>query len=186
MTQGYELEQDHRPLELQVHGRLGGPARLLAAVNRAVILVSMVAIVAACCILTLSVVMRYFLRLPTDWQDEASIFLLVGATFLTGAYVQAHRGHVGIEALAAILPDKVNQARLLLVDVASLAFCAFFSWKSWTLLHEAIVDEQTTSSTWGPPLWIPYGLMAVGITLLVLQLLLQVLVRLAGEEENIR
>jgi TRAP-type C4-dicarboxylate transport system permease small subunit len=184
MTHGYELEQDHRPLEIQVHGALGGPAKLLAFVNRAVILASMIAIVVACCVLTLSVVMRYFLKMPTDWQDEASIFLLVGATFLTGAYVQAHRGHVGIEAMAEILPAGVNRARLLLVDVASFAFCAFFSWKSWTLLHEAVVDEQTTSSTWGPPLWIPYGLMSVGMTLLSLQLLLQALVRLFGEEDE--
>jgi TRAP-type C4-dicarboxylate transport system permease small subunit len=138
----------------------------------------------ACCVLTLSVVMRYFLKMPTDWQDEASIFLLVGATFLTGAYVQAHRGHVGIEAMAEILPAGVNRARLLLVDVASFAFCAFFSWKSWTLLHEAVVDEQTTSSTWAPPLWIPYGLMSVGMTLLSLQLLLQVFVRVFGEEDE--
>ena len=42
MTQGYELEQDHRPLEIQVHGTLAGPARLLAFVNRAVILLSMI------------------------------------------------------------------------------------------------------------------------------------------------
>jgi TRAP-type C4-dicarboxylate transport system permease small subunit len=182
MTHGYELEQDHRPLEIQVHGTLARPARLLAFINRAVILLSMIAIVVACCVLTLSVVMRYFLKMPTDWQDEASIFLLVGATFLTGAYVQAHRGHVGIEALAEILPAGVNRTRLLLVDVASFVFCAFFSWKSWTLLHEAVVDEQTTSSTWGPPLWIPYGLMSVGMTLLSLQLLLQVFVRVFGEE----
>jgi TRAP-type C4-dicarboxylate transport system permease small subunit len=184
MTQGYELEQDHRPLEIQVHGTLEGPARLLAFANRAVILASMTAIVVACCVLTLSVVMRYFLKMPTDWQDETSVFLLVGATFLTGAYVQAHRGHVGIEALASILPEGVNQLRLLFVDVVSFAFCAFFSWKSWTLLHEAIVDEQTTSSTWAPPLWIPYGLMSVGMTLLSFQLLLQIFVHVFGEEEK--
>jgi TRAP-type C4-dicarboxylate transport system permease small subunit len=184
MTQGYELEQDHRPLEFQVHGALEQPAKLLAFVNRVVILISMIAIVAACCVLTLSVVMRYFLKLPTDWQDEMSIFLLVGATFLTGAYVQAHRGHVGIEALAEILPAGVNRLRLLFVDVASFAFCAFFSWKSWVLLHEAIVDEQTTSSTWGPPLWIPYSLMTVGMTLLSLQILLQIMVRILGEDQR--
>ena len=184
MTHGYELEQDHRPLESQVHGMLAGPARLLAIVNRTVIFFSMIAIVGACCVLTLSVVMRYFLKMPTDWQDEASIFLLVGATFLTGAYVQAHRGHVGIEALGEILSAGVNRARLLFVDVASFMFCAFFSWKSWTLLHEAFVDEQTTSSTWGPPLWIPYGLMSVGMTLLSLQLLLQTMVRVMGEENE--
>ncbi|MBN9115415.1 MAG: TRAP transporter small permease, partial [Pandoraea sp.] len=45
---------------------------------------------------------------------------------------------------------------------------------------EAYVDGQTSSSTWGPPLSIPYGLMAFGMTLLTVQLLLQVAIG-AGE-----
>jgi TRAP-type C4-dicarboxylate transport system permease small subunit len=54
-----------------------------------------------------------------------------------------------------------------------LAFCALFAWKSWTLLRDAWVDGQTTTSSWAPPLWIPYGLMALGMTLLALQLAVQ-------------
>ncbi|MFO1115559.1 MAG: TRAP transporter small permease [Beijerinckiaceae bacterium] len=148
-------------------------ARALNAVNWALMFAASIAIVAASVVLSESVVVRYVFHAPTYWQDEAATFLLVGATFLTAAFVQERRGHVGIEALAEILPAGVNRVRRLFVDVASLAFVAFFSWKSWTLLHEAWVDGQVTSSTWGPPLWIPYSLMASGMTLLALQIALQ-------------
>jgi hypothetical protein len=41
---------------------------------------------------------------------------------------------------------------------------------------------MTTSSTFSPPLTIPYGLMASGMTLLVVQLLLQSVVHLTERE----
>lgn len=149
-------------------------SRLLGLVNRLLAGVSMAAMLVAAGILTSSVVTRYFLKLATDWQDEASVFLLVGATFLSGAYVQAGRGHIGIGVLAGLLTPRWNRVRMWLCDLFSLLFCSFFAWKSWTLLMEAVREGQTTDSTWAPPLWIPYGLMATGMTVLSLQLALQV------------
>jgi TRAP-type C4-dicarboxylate transport system permease small subunit len=151
--------------------------RLMVRANRAAMALGMVALVAASLVLTSSVVSRYLFKASTDWQDESAVFLLVGVTFLCAASVQRHRGHVGIEALASLLPPAVNRLRRLLVDFASALFCGFFAWKSWTLLREAVVDHQTTSSSWAPPLWIPYGLMALGMTLLALQIVLQLLPR---------
>jgi TRAP-type C4-dicarboxylate transport system permease small subunit len=152
-----------------------GPVeRILDRVNQAIVIVSSVALVAAACVLTYSVASRYFLHFSTDWQDELSVFFIVGAVFMSAAAIQARRGHVAIEAIVGLLPPRVNAVRQWLVDVASLAFCGFFAWKSWTLLDEAWVENYHSGSTWGPPLWIPYSLMAVGMTLLGLQLLLQV------------
>jgi TRAP-type C4-dicarboxylate transport system permease small subunit len=155
---------------------VAGPLdRVFAHINDAIVLLSSIALVAAAFVLTYSVASRYFFHFSTDWQDELSVFLIVGAVFMSSAAVQARRGHVGIEAIAAILPPAANRVRQVLVDVASFGFCAYFAWKSWTLLDEAWVENYHSGSTWGPPLWIPYSLMAVGMTLLSIQLLLQVI-----------
>ncbi len=148
-------------------------ARALLALNRLLMAIGMLALLAAALVLSSSVVSRYFMKASTDWQDEAAVFLLVGATFLCSASVQAIRGHIGIEAVVSVLPPALNRLRAAAVDLFSLGFCIFFAWKSWTLLHEAWVDGQTTSSSWAPPLWIPYGLMSLGMSLLCLQLLVQ-------------
>ena len=157
-------------------GLLGVAATLIERINSAVMTLGGIALIVACLVLTYSVVVRYALKIPTDWQDETAIFLLVGATFLSGAAVQSRRGHVAIDAAVGFLSPAANRIRLFIVDGASLLFCAFFSWKSWTLFHEAWEDGQVTSSTWGPPLWIPYSVMAFGMTLLCVQLALQILI----------
>jgi TRAP-type C4-dicarboxylate transport system permease small subunit len=155
---------------------------ILNKINALLLKISMVAMVVTAAVLTYSVVMRYFFRHATDWQDEAAVFLLVGATFSCAAYVQSYRGHIGIEAIGPLLPPAVNRVRLILVDLLSFLFCAFFSWKSWTLTHEAFVEGQTTSSTLAPPLWIPYSLMAFGMTLLAVQILVQFIGRVTEKE----
>lgn len=160
------------------HPALAPAVRLLNGVNRLLLRLSMLAMVVTSVVLTFAVVARYFFDVPTDWQDDATVFALVGATFFSCAYVQSYRGHIGIEAVASLLPAAVNGARLFLVDLLSFLFCLFFSWKSWTLFHEAWRDGMTTSSTLAPPLWIPYSMMAAGMTLLTLQILVQLLGRI--------
>ena len=183
MSHGFELEGAPQPGALVPrNAALAFFGAALDGLNRWVLRLSMVALVLTACVLTYSVVTRYFLKSSTDWQDEASVFMLVGATFMTGAYVQSLRGHVGIEALAGLLPASVNRVRVFLVDLVSALFCTFYSWKSWSLFHEAWSEGQTTASSFAPPLWIPYSLMATGMSLLAIQLVLQTAVRLSGGE----
>lgn len=148
---------------------------LLDTLHRAIVIAASIVLLIASAILTYSVAVRHFLLVPTDWQEEASVFLIIGVTFLSAAWVQRERGHVAIEALANVLPPRINRVRLWFVDLVSVLFCAFFAWKSWTLLHEAVVEGHVSSSSWAPPLWIPYAAMSIGMTLLTLQILVQLI-----------
>ena len=138
--------------------------KVVSAINRIMVGLGALGLAAASLILSYSVVSRALFQANTDWQDEAAVFCLVGVTFLCAAYVQEHRHHVGISAIAAMLP----------ADFGSAANTTH-TWKSWTLWFEAFEESHTTSSAWGPPLTVPYGLMAAGMTLLSVQLLLQTL-----------
>ena len=163
----------------------GGPVgRATAFVNRAIVVLSSIALVIASFVLTYSVASRYFLHFSTDWQDELSVFLIVGAVFMSSAAIQARRGHVAIEAIVGLLPAGVNHVRQIIVDGASFVFCAFFAWKSWLLLAEAWTENFHSESTWAPPLWIPYSLMTAGMTLLSLQLLIQILLAMAPRRQR--
>src|ERR1700740_3069371 len=168
MMHGPLPDQGNRSASTTDHPFVAAVERALAFCNSIIVVLAAIALIAACAILSYSVLGRALFHSANYWQDEAAVFLLVGATFMTAAYVQGQRGHIGIEAFVGLLPPMVNRIRLWLGEVASLLFCAFFTWKSWTLAQEAYSDGQVSNSMWSPPLAIPYGLMALGMTLLCL------------------
>ena len=180
MMHGPLPDQDDRSNVRAGNALVAALERGLALCNNIIVVIAAVALISACAILSYSVLGRALFHSPNYWQDEAAVFLLVGATFMTSAYVQQQRGHIGIEAFVGLLSPRVNRIRLWVVDVASFLFCVFFAWKSWTLAHEAWVDGQVSNSMWSPPLAIPYGLMATGMTLLCVQILLQIIIPLSG------
>ena len=180
MMHGPLPDKGNRSASTTDHPFVAAVERVLTWCNGIIVVLAAIALIAACIILSYSVLGRALFHSPNYWQDEAAVFLLVGATFMTSAYVQQQRGHIGIEAFVGLLSPLANRIRLWLVDVASLLFCAFFAWKSWTLAHEAWVDGQVSNSMWSPPLAIPYVLMASGMTLLCAQILLQIMIPLAG------
>src|SRR5258707_8564754 len=107
--------------------------QVLALCNNVIVFVAALALIAACAILSYSVLGRAIFHSANYWQDEAAGFLLVGATFMTAAYVQGQRGHIGIEAFIRLMPPMVNRARLWLPDPPGFLFCAFFAWETLAL-----------------------------------------------------
>src|SRR5439155_586775 len=61
---------------------VAGLGRVLDFCNRIIVILAGIALVAACLILSYSVLGRALFKSPNYWQDEAAVFLLVGATFM--------------------------------------------------------------------------------------------------------
>jgi TRAP-type C4-dicarboxylate transport system permease small subunit len=142
--------------------------------NRAMAYLSALLILACTLVLVYEVVTRYVIKVSNDWVIELSIFMLIAATFLAAAHTQMERAHVGIEVLDEVMSNRWNRWRYLLGDVLSASFCAFVAYQAWIYWHEAWDQGWETSSTWAPKLWIPYFFMAFGMSLLVLQYLIQI------------
>lgn len=143
--------------------------------NRSMAILSALLILAATVVLTYEVITRYFLQMANDWVIELCIFMLIAATFLAAGYTQAERGHVGIDVLDEALSPAWNRVRRLMGDALSLVVVGFIARNAWHFAVEAYTGGWATSSTWAPALWIPYALMAFGLTTLGLQMAVQII-----------
>src|SRR5471032_2787875 len=116
MPHGLDLIEPE-PMAAPPAGAVGPVERIISAVNQLIVIVSSVALLGAALVLTYSVIVRYFLKYSTDWQDEMSVFLIIGAVFMSAAAIQARRGHVAIEAISSILPPGINRVHQIIVDI---------------------------------------------------------------------
>ena len=149
-------------------------ARALAALNLWMGYAAGLLVAVSALLLTWEVLMRYFLGQPSDWALELCILMLIASTFLAAAYTLAARGHVNIDIVDAVFPAGANRWRLLLADVGAAGLCGFVAVNAWRLTALASSEGWVSNSTWGPKLWIPFAFIALGMSLLALQYLVQI------------
>jgi TRAP-type mannitol/chloroaromatic compound transport system permease small subunit len=125
------------------------------------------------------IVMRYAFGAPTIWGFEFASNL-TGANWLLGiAFALAIGAHVRTDVLSQRFPKRVAAG----IDLAGFLFLALpmLAWLSHRLLYHFSAGlasgERTGASAWNPPVWPMRLVIFFGITLLTLQVVVEILKR---------
>jgi TRAP-type C4-dicarboxylate transport system permease small subunit len=126
-------------------------------------------------LLTGEVLARYIFNSPSDWGLELCILMLIAATFMAAGHTLAAKAHVNIDIVDHLMSGNLNRWRLLLADAGAAGLCGFVAVNAWRLTGIAWSEGWVSNSTWGPKMWIPFSLIALGMSLLALQYLVQII-----------
>lgn len=120
-------------------------------------------------IITYDVVMRYFFKRQTSGGMEISTWLLLILTFMGAPYALQRNSHIGMNLLPSFLGTRARLLLKAITSTLSCAFCLFVLYSAWPMWWEAYSLGWKSESDWGPPLWVPYLILPVGFTVLILQ-----------------
>ena len=131
-------------------------------------------LVAAAIIVTEAVIVRKIFGISTIWQIEASVFLLIFTVFVGAPFVQKNEHHLNVDLVIIHLSARTREIILIIVSIISCLLAALLAWYAWPMWWETVVNKEHSESLWGPPLWIPYLFLPLGMTLLFFQYIIYI------------
>ena len=119
-----------------------------------------------------AVIMRYVLRAPLLWQEEAQAFCQVWMIFL-GASVAFRQGSiVAIEMVVDGLPPKARKIVEYLVDMIVIFTLTFLMVKSQQYIAQVFGRTHRSTPILGIPYELIYGIAPYGCALMIISYLL--------------
>jgi TRAP-type C4-dicarboxylate transport system permease small subunit len=126
-------------------------------------------ILAATLIIVEQVVVRYVFKIPTIWQVETAVYLLIAATFLGAPYGLKENAHINIDLFIVNLSAGARRKLDLVTAAIAMLFCFFLAYRGGVMWWEAFEGNWRSSSLFSVPLVYPYALIPVGMFLTGLQ-----------------
>jgi TRAP-type C4-dicarboxylate transport system permease small subunit len=126
-------------------------------------------LVAAAFIVTEAVIARKLFGVSTIWQIQASVYLLIFSVFAGAPFVQKNEAHLNVDLVIIHFSPKTREIIMIIVSIATCLLALLVAWYAWPMWWESVVKNTHSESLWGPPLWIPYFFLPLGMSLLFLQ-----------------
>lgn len=164
---------------------VSGTDRFISAVGKLSTLCGWIAacmIVVAVAITCQMIWVRFVLNQSTIWQTEAVVYLMIAATLIGLPYVQRLRGHVNVDLVPLMLPQRARKALAILTLSASIVVVAILTFYGYEQWHEAWVRNWKSDTVWGVRLAIPYSAIPIGCGLFALQLIADLVAVITGAD----
>ena len=114
---------------------------------------------------------RFVLNGSTVWQTEMVVYLMITATLIGLPYVQRMRGHVNVDLVPLMCPPRLRYYLSLFTLSLSSAIVVVMLYYGYDYWHIAWSKGWTSDTIWAVRLWIPYSALPIGFSLLLLQLI---------------
>lgn len=156
---------------------LNGWERLLAALNRALsvleralISVSALAVLAMMLILVIDVAGRYMFSRPLPWSyDFIRLYLMPMVILLALADTFRKDGHIAVDLFYLRFGTVARRLVRLLASIMIAASLAPIAWLAYFQAVRRFTNNTVISGSILWPTWIPYALLVMGTALLILR-----------------
>ena len=137
-------------------------------------------IVAAALVVAEGIIIRKVFGLSDIWQIEASVFMLIFATFVGAPFVQKSEHHLNVDLVLIHLSPKTRELILIVVSIITCILVGILAWFAWPMWWESYELAWRSESLWGPPLWIPYFFLPFGMSLLFFQYIIHIIKKITS------
>lgn len=122
---------------------------------------SVLPLVAMCFIVLASVIMRYALKIPFTWGEEAARYLMIFAAMLAIGMGVREKSHLGVTIFTSLLRGKLQKAVNGFAQIVSLAIYMILTYLSWEFIIAQYKFGQLSAAL-KLPMYLVYSMMLLG------------------------
>lgn len=122
---------------------------------------SVVPLIAMCVIVLASVIMRYALKIPFTWGEEAARYLMIFASMIAIAMGVREKSHLGVTIFTGLLPEKVKNIVTALSQLICIGIYVLLTYLSWMFIAAQYKFGQVSAAL-KIPMYLIYGMMLLG------------------------
>lgn len=122
---------------------------------------SVVPLVAMCFIVLASVIMRYALKIPFTWGEEAARYLMIFASMIAIGMGVREKSHLGVTIFTSLLPGKLQTIVTGFAQLINLAIYIMLAYLSWQFIVAQYQYGQFSAAL-KLPMYLVYSMMLLG------------------------